>query len=127
MKTSRNTVAKTAILDVLKNAEVALSHSEIQTLSDNICDRVTIYRILDRLVTDDLVHKIVNLDGTIKYATCHHKKDHAVHTHNHIHFSCLKCNLLTCLDNVEPTFILPTNYQIKEVNFTISGFCPSCS
>jgi Fur family ferric uptake transcriptional regulator len=59
-ETSRNTVAKTAILDVLKNAEVALSHSEIQTLSDNICDRVTIYRILDRLVTDDLVHKIVN-------------------------------------------------------------------
>jgi Fur family ferric uptake transcriptional regulator len=127
MKTTRNTTTKTAILEIIQNSVVALSHAEIQVISANICDRVTIYRVLDRLVTDDLIHKIVNLDGSIKYASCHHDHNEVEHTHNHIHFSCEKCHLVTCLENVEPTFNLPSNYQVKEVNFTLSGLCPSCS
>jgi len=126
MKTTRNTTAKTTILEIIKNSDVALSHTEIQILSKNICDRVTIYRVLDRLVGEDIIHKIVNLDGTIKYASCHHKHNEEVHTHNHIHFSCVKCHSVTCLDNVEPTFKLPTNYLVKDVNFTLSGLCPNC-
>lgn len=126
MKTTRNTTAKTTILEIIKNSEVALSHTEIQTLTNNICDRVTIYRVLDRLVTEDVIHKIVNLDGTIKYASCHHSHNDKVHTHNHIHFSCDKCCLVTCLENVEPIFKLPANYLVKEVNFTLSGLCPNC-
>lgn len=126
MKTTRNTTAKTAILEIIKNSEVALSHTEIHTLGNTICDRVTIYRILDRLVTEDVIHKIVNLDGAIKYASCHHLNSSAPHSHNHIHFSCQKCQAVTCLDNVEPTFKLPDNYRVKEVNFTLSGLCPNC-
>jgi Fur family ferric uptake transcriptional regulator len=126
MKTTRNTTAKTTILEIIKNSEVALSHTEIQALSNNICDRVTIYRVLDRLVTEDVIHKIVNLDGTIKYASCHHIHDDVLQTHNHIHFSCEKCHLVTCLENVEPIFKLPPNYLVKEVNFTLSGLCPNC-
>lgn len=126
MKTTRNTTAKKTILEIIKNSVVALSHTEIQILSKNICDRVTIYRVLDRLVGEDIIHKIVNLDGTIKYASCHHKHNEEEHTHNHIHFSCEKCNSVTCLDNVEPTFKLPINYLVKEVNFTLSGLCPNC-
>jgi Fur family ferric uptake transcriptional regulator len=126
MKTTRNTTAKKTILEIIKNSVVALSHTEIQILSKNICDRVTIYRVLDRLVGEDIIHKIVNLDGTIKYASCHHKHNEEEHTLNHIHFSCEKCNSVTCLDNVEPTFKLPINYLVKEVNFTLSGLCPNC-
>jgi Fur family ferric uptake transcriptional regulator len=126
MKTSRNTTAKTTILEIIKHSDVALSHTEIQTLSNNICDRVTIYRVLDRLVGEDVIHKIVNLDGTIKYASCHHAHNEVEHTHNHIHFSCEKCHAVTCLDTVEPTFKMPSNYLVKAVNFTLSGLCPSC-
>jgi Fur family ferric uptake transcriptional regulator len=127
MKTTRNTTAKTTILEIIKQSDVALSHTEIQNLSNNICDRVTIYRVLDRLMAEDVIHKIVNLDGTIKYASCHHAHNEVAHTHNHIHFSCEKCLDVTCLDHVEPTFILPPNYLFKKVNFTISGLCPKCS
>ena len=124
MKTTRNTTAKSVILDLLIKSEVALSHAEIQALTNGICDRVTIYRVLDRLMKEDLIHKAVNLEGTIKYASCSHLHDN--HSHNHVHFSCQKCNLVTCLDNVEPRFTLPENYQIKEVNFTLTGLCPNC-
>lgn len=127
MKTSRNTPSKTAILDLITNSEVALSHIEIQNILNGLCDRVTIYRILDRLVTDDLVHKIATPEGTVKYASCNHKHENHAHTHNHIHFNCEKCLSVTCLDNIEPTFNIPKNYQVNEVNFTLTGICPNCN
>ena len=126
MKTSRNTTAKTAILELIKNSEVALSHAEIEKLNQGLCDRVTIYRILDRLIAEDVIHKIATPDGTIKYASCHHSHDTQEHTHNHVHFSCEKCHSVTCLDSVEPTYTIPKNYLVKEVNFTLSGLCPDC-
>ena len=124
MKTTRNTPAKSVILDLIIQSKVALSHAEIQILTNGICDRVTIYRVLERLVNEDLIHKAVNLDGTVKYASCSHSPEH--HSHNHVHFCCEKCKLVTCLDNVEPIFTLPKNYKVKEVNFTLTGLCPNC-
>jgi Fur family ferric uptake transcriptional regulator len=124
MKTTRNTTAKKVIFDLITHSNVALSHIEIQNLSNGICDRVTIYRVLERLIKDDLIHKIVNLEGTTKYASCNHV--HENHSHNHIHFSCENCKRVTCLDTVVPTFSLPQNYTIKEVNFTLNGLCPNC-
>ena len=47
IKSTRKTVAKTLILDIITKSNVALSHSEIHNLTDGICDRVTIYRVLD--------------------------------------------------------------------------------
>ncbi|RTY88357.1 Fur family transcriptional regulator [Flavobacterium sp. RSP49] len=126
MKITRNTTAKTAILEIIRNSDVALSHTEIQALSQNFCDRVTIYRVLNRLMTEDVIHKMVTLDGTIKYASCHDLDNGVPHSHNHIHFSCEKCQLVTCLENVSPTFKLPPNYVMKEANFTLSGLCPNC-
>lgn len=124
MKVTRNTVAKGAILDLITNSDSALSHSEIHKLTQDLCDRVTIYRILDRLVNEDVIHKIVNLDGTIKYAKCHHENH--VHIHNHVHFSCEKCLKVTCMENVQPSYIIPRNYKVNDVNFTLSGLCPNC-
>lgn len=123
--TSRNTVAKTEILNLVSGSEKALSHTEIQAALHNLCDRVTIYRVLDRLTEEGLIHRIVNIDGVIKYAGCQHC--HTEHHHNHIHFSCEKCKSVTCLDDVEPTFSLPVNYKVYTVNFTVSGLCPQCS
>jgi Fur family transcriptional regulator, ferric uptake regulator len=126
MKVKRNTVAKTTILKLITQSDVALSHLEIHKLTVGVCDRVTIYRVLDRLVIEDLVHKIATPEGTIKYASCNHKHKNHTHTHNHIHFNCEKCLSVTCLENVEPVFTVPKDYLIKEVNFTLSGFCPNC-
>ena len=126
MKTTRNTTAKSAILELIKTSEVALSHAEIQKLTGDLCDRVTIYRILDRLITEDVIHRIATPEGILKYASCHHNHDNHQHTHNHVHFSCEKCHSVTCLDSVNPSYTIPKYYLIKQVNFTISGLCPDC-
>ncbi len=125
MKQVRNTVAKTAVLDLISQSEVALSHSEIQAALDGLCDRVTIYRILDRLTDEGGIHKVVNTDGGVKYASCTECTES--HRHDHLHFSCENCKSVTCLSEVEPEFSLPKKYKVRSVNFTVSGLCPQCS
>ena len=93
MKSTRNTTAKTAVLELITNSDVALSHIEIQKTIGDLCDRVTIYRILSRLLTDDLIHKIATPDGTVKYAACNHQHhDQKKHIHNLYLNGPMKCN-----------------------------------
>jgi Fur family ferric uptake transcriptional regulator len=122
---SRKTLAKTEIQKLISSSSFALSHSEIQSSLNGLCDRVTIYRVLDRLLAEGQIHKIVNVDGSVKYAACHSCSEK--HNHDHLHFSCQKCKSVTCLDDVEPSFKLPKNYKVSETNFMLSGLCPQCS
>lgn len=123
MKIKRNTVARTTIFDLLSRSKVALSPAELQAKTVGICDRVTIYRVLERLYEEEQVHKTVGIDGVVKYAVCHHD---AHHNHYHIHFNCQNCSATVCLDNHSPEVQLPEGYLLKDVNFTVSGLCPAC-
>ena len=124
MKTVRNTAAKSEILDIISKSKPALSHSEIQAALSVDCDRVTIYRVLERLLTEEAIHKVVNIDGVVKYASCNACAEK--HNHNHVHFSCEKCKSVTCLKNVIPVFQLPKKYKAREINFMVAGLCPDC-
>ena len=126
MKTSRKTVAKTTILELITNSNVALSQIDIQNIINGLCDRVTIYRVLDRLINEDVIHKIVTPDGTVKFASCNQQHENHSHSHQHIHFNCEKCLAVTCLENIEPVFKIPDNYKVNEMNFTLTGLCPIC-
>lgn len=133
MKITRNTQARKAIISMINASNVALSQPAIQHALNGLCDRVTIYRVLDRLVEEGLVHKIVNVNGVVNYAACatcndgDHEHDHKHHAHGHIHFSCRVCNELTCLEQVVPNFSLPENFVLEETFFTISGTCSNCT
>ncbi|AIM35255.1 Fur family transcriptional regulator [Sphingobacterium sp. ML3W] len=126
MKQPRNTAAKAEILSFISQSEIALSHSEIQHTLKGLCDRVTTYRILDRLVSEGLIHKIANIDGIVKYAACHNCSA-MTHHHDHLHFSCEQCHTIICLEDIEPTYKVPEKYKIKQVNFIVSGICPECA
>lgn len=126
MKTSRNTIPRARILDILTHSDKALSHKEVQASLDELCDRATIYRVLDRLVDEGLVHKVVNVDGVVNFATCRSCTSNN-HKHNHLHFSCVKCRSVTCLTNVVPKVTLPEGYVVHESQFTVSGLCPKCA
>ncbi|NDF60867.1 MAG: Fur family transcriptional regulator [Crocinitomicaceae bacterium] len=127
-KKTRNTTAKQAILELISTADQALSHIEIQQKLNNLCDRVTIYRVLSRLVEEQKIHKIINTDGVVNYAACHScsHQEHQQESHNHIHFSCTVCKSVTCLEGIVPTFQLPVDYELQEINFTVAGICPKC-
>ena len=129
MKQVRNTPTKQFILGLISGAGRALSQSEIQEQTEGVCDRVTVYRVLDRLENEGDIHRIVHLDGVVRFAKCNTCEgdghDH-VHAHHHVHFHCAQCNAVTCLESVIPEFKLPRNYKVSETNFSVSGICPVC-
>ncbi|WP_128331817.1 Fur family transcriptional regulator [Apibacter sp. HY039] len=125
MKKIRNTKAKVEILTLLQTSLKALSGTEIQNFLGDTCDRATVYRVLDRLINEGLVHKVIDIDRVVKYAKCKNCKK--AHQHNHLHFSCEKCHTLTCLEGVQASFELPEGYQISDINFTVIGICPACN
>lgn len=119
--------AKKAVLEILLDSDKAISHSHLLHQLGDIYNRVTIYRSLDKLIEEGQIHRIIDMDGVSKYASCKEcdRSDH--HNHDHVHFSCTKCSNLTCLETTVPNFTLPANYQADEVNFTVSGICPNCA
>ena len=126
MSSKRNTVAKAAIKDLLSNTDQALSQGDLQGELGDLCNRVTIYRILDRLVDEGFAHRVMDVSGVARYAACSHDCG-AKHQHDHVHFSCEICGQVTCLEEVKPEFTLPKSYQVKEIQFTLKGVCGDCS
>lgn len=127
MSNPRNTKAKQAILDEINQSPYALSQPELFDRLKGLCDRVTIYRVLDRLVLEHKIHRIVNVDGTLNYAPCFSCETAHSHSHDHLHFSCTNCKKLECLTEQHIHIILAKGYQVNELFLTISGLCPSCS
>jgi Fur family ferric uptake transcriptional regulator len=112
-------------LFLLKN--YALSHSDIEKEIDNSLDRVTVYRTLKTFLDKGLIHKVLDDEGSLKYALCKEACNMAEHHHDHVHFKCTKCGQTSCLNVDVPAIKLPKGYQAKEVNLLIQGVCERCN
>jgi Fur family ferric uptake transcriptional regulator len=123
---SRNTVGKSKILEIIQSSPIALSHATIQEQMKGTCDRVTIYRILERLVKENEIHRIVNVNGVVNFAACK-SCSHSSHHHDHLHFSCTTCGELTCFEDQSVDLKLPSNFIIQEYQLTVAGLCGKCS
>ena len=125
----RNTNTRKDILEVFLKEGQALSQKDIEDLMDGDCDRVTIYRTLSTFMDKGILHRVLDDSGAMKYALCDPNCGHQeVHNHDHVHFKCTNCGLLTCINEASfPKIQLPTGYSTNEVNVLIQGLCPDCS
>lgn len=99
----RKTVASDAILNIINSSEVFVYQVDIHSfLPDGLCNRVIIYRVLDQLVEEQLLHQITTIDGIFNYVNC--RCCSKEHKHQHVHFNSEKCRKVTCIDEVEPVF-----------------------
>ncbi|MFM7294326.1 MAG: Fur family transcriptional regulator [Burkholderiales bacterium] len=123
----RLTSARVAVLNLLLSSRRALTHHEIcDELSQSQCiDRVTIYRVLDWLVSEALVHRIPGDDRVWRFSANRPSEDP---THQHAHFACTRCGQTVCLDKVSTQFdaILPKGFRSEQVELTIRGTCAHC-
>ncbi|MDR1983647.1 MAG: TonB-dependent receptor [Prevotellaceae bacterium] len=124
-KQRRNTKTKQMVMRVLESSRSALCHEDIEKQLSGTIDRVTIYRILQGFCDDGKVHKISGENGKTYYALCY---DCSIDNHhdNHLHFRCLKCETVTCIDEPVSVPKLPKGYSISSIAFLISGFCSKC-
>ena len=123
----RSTPNRQEILHLFLKKDHALSHGDIEKEIDNSLDRVTVYRTLKTFLDKGLIHKVLDDEGSLKYALCNEACTKAEHHHDHVHFKCTKCGETQCLDVDVPTVRLPKGYKANAVNLLIQGICERCN
>lgn len=125
----RHTDCREEVLGIFLEKEFALAHSDLERSLENSFDRVTLYRTLKSFLEKGIIHKVLDDEGTPKYALCNeqHCSEHA-HQHEHVHFKCQQCGQTQCLDSVQiPALQLPSGFSVQETNLLIQGTCQKCN
>jgi Fe2+ or Zn2+ uptake regulation protein len=112
-------------MTILSNSSSALCYEDFEKQLSGKMDKATVYRILQRFCDDGKVHKVSGDNGKTYYALCRHCSV-GNHSDNHLHFRCIGCETILCID--EPVVIpsLPSGYRMLNAFCLISGYCPNC-
>lgn len=123
----RATPARARVLELLLAAKSAQSHAELEQrlAAQGGMDRVTLYRVLDWLVTHGLAHRIAGEDRVWRFSAV--AGGHS--SHEHAHFHCDTCGRTYCLEALRPVLALslPPGYRCRAAELTLHGQCPQCS
>lgn len=104
----------------------ALRHSDIENSLEGV-DRVTIYRTLQTFTEKGILHSVPASDGTARYALCKSGCEEGHHHDNHVHFLCIRCGAIQCLDDVHvPVVRLPEGFMPEKTEMVVSGVCQFC-
>lgn len=123
----RTTTSREAILDLFIKNGFALSYSDIEREIAASFDRVTVYRTLKTFLDKGVIHKVLDDEGSLKYALCSDPCSTHEHHHEHVHFKCQRCGQTNCMESVTiPQVALPKGFSIKEMNLLIQGLCSKC-
>jgi Fur family ferric uptake transcriptional regulator len=125
---ARVTRQRVLVLDFLLSQEKSLTHHEIQAhltkkLHEEL-DSVTLYRVLEWLTENELIHRIAGADQVWRFSA-----GAGHHAHEHAHFQCTTCEQVTCFTDLAlPRKIkLPDGFQTQEIDFLIKGTCANCN
>lgn len=120
----RKTKSVHTLLEVMKQAGEALSVVDLVNRLDQEMNKTTVYRILDRLEDEGLLHSFQGKDGLKWYAQCQGcSTEH--HTDMHPHFQCVQCGKTTCLP-LDVTIPKVPNVKIESASLLLTGLCEEC-
>ena len=122
----RVTQPRIKVLATLLAAPRTLTHREVEQRVRRLSpiDRVTVYRVLEWLVVNQLAHRIEGNDRVWRFNAVADE-----HADEHAHFKCSDCRRVICLADVAaPRRInLPAGYRSQRVELTVQGVCDTCS
>ncbi|WP_432377615.1 Fur family transcriptional regulator [Duganella sp. P38] len=125
---ARVTRQRVLVLDFLLGQQKSLTHHEIQAAlakkQHEELDSVTLYRVLEWLTENELIHRIAGADQVWRFSA-----GAGHHAHEHAHFQCISCEQVTCFTDLAlPRKIkLPEGFQTQEIDFLIKGTCANCN
>ncbi|WP_225035511.1 Fur family transcriptional regulator [Winogradskyella sp. SM1960] len=121
----RKTKAVTTVLQIFEQKKEAQSVVHLIELVKDKMNKTTVYRILDRLEADGIIHSFNGKDGLKWYAKCKGcSAEH--HTDKHPHFQCTECDKVECL-SVEIKIPTIKNHDVASTNILLTGRCEVCS
>ncbi len=125
---ARVTRHRVQVITLLQNANEAMSHLDVfDSLSkEQDADRVTIYRVLDWLVSEGIAHRLASQDRIWRFVL-NDGGTNAVH-HQHAHFVCGHCGKTVCLEDAPKNFRpkLPAGFEFETVEVNVKGRCSTC-
>lgn len=118
------TAARVQVLGMLLAAESAQSHHALMDQARTAkrpLDKVTLYRVLDWLVAQNLAHSVTGQDRVRRFSVVHG------HSHtSHAHFECDQCGRLFCLSEPAAAPAAPPGFETRRVDLTLHGRCADC-
>jgi|WetSurMetagenome_2_1015567.scaffolds.fasta_scaffold463351_2 Fur family transcriptional regulator, ferric uptake regulator len=127
LKGLRATVIRIRVLAFLLAQQSAVTHHEIEMALQKLpkIDRVTLYRTLDWLTENALIHKVIGADRAWRFRVNDQNPTHA----RHAHFKCNRCARVVCLVDTDIGHdmpVLPAGYRGQEIELTVRGICANC-
>ncbi len=137
----KSTASRLEVTAVLAQNNHPLTHQDLLKQLPDSFDRVTLYRVLDWLLQNKVIHRIAGEDRAWRFQLNTSQsnqtkfsyktilsKSKTFKQHNHAHFQCGDCGKVFCLDNVYPklTQDIPTDFLVDSIELNIKGKCANC-
>lgn len=123
----KKTSPRLRVLSLMASKTTATSQPDLEQVIHDV-DRVTLYRILNTFEEKGIIHKVFDLNGTANYALCSTDCEEHHHHDEHVHFNCLACKNVYCLDQQElPQLNMPAGFKAEGVTIYATGICPKCN
>ncbi len=119
----RKTKSLQALLEAFDQSDNALSVVELIKRFQKDMNKTTVYRILERLEEDGILHSFVGKDG-LKWVAKQQNSNSTI-TNCHPHFQCQECGKTEC---VSADISLPSipNHRVDSANLILIGQCEDC-
>lgn len=122
----RPTSNRMLILKTMLQSHQALSLMDMESMLETV-DKSSIFRTINLFLAHQLIHRIDDGSGSIKYAVCSDTCDCKV-DELHAHFFCEVCTKTFCLDDIHiPVVKTPQGYILKSINYVLKGVCSECN
>lgn len=124
MGIKRKTKSVELLLGEFENESRAISTTTLIDRLDTEINKTTIYRVLEKLEDDGVLHSFKGTNGITWYAKCSDCSEHG-HLDTHPHFQCLECGKVDCLD-IEVSIPKIENREVNISQILIQGKCEDC-
>ena len=122
----RKTKSVKVLLEEISQNKTAISTKELVERLHLKMNKSTVYRILERLEDDDILHSFSGQDGLTWYAINDNNASSQSHQlTTHPHFQCSDCGKTECLPM---SFAIPevSEHEIESVSLLLVGKCADC-
>ena len=120
----RKTQAVALILDEFNKGSNAISAIELIKRLNKKINKTTVYRLLDKLQDDGLLHYFLDFNGVKWFAKCKCCSK-TKHQDVHPHFQCTDCGNVDCLE-ISVTIPEIPNRKIINSHVLVLGKCDLC-
>ena len=112
------------VLQAFRQSSDALSAGMLVDALANEINKSTVYRMLQKLEDDGVIHSFLTMDQIRFYALCKGCSS-GRHVDTHAHFQCTSCKRVSC---VSEEIVLPTpgRARITSAQVLLTGQCESC-